>query len=274
MQIICGQCRTQLTVELHPDMTCVQCTNCGHEILLGDSRDDNVAEDDFFVGNDESTEGFADQAHRVLRERILITCGKCGGKMRLPRRLMGKKIRCQSCSKMLQIPEMEDNGQFDGNLPKDTRIFTAEENGDVENGGDFGTVVKRKIPRRKNKSPRSIVTWLVVSVIVGGILGWIFWPSPQEISENDDLPVTTFGANPIAGGESDESSVSTTPEKGTVTCISKQWSIFAVGGYFPAALGRMYCMVTVQIKVGENPVGFNNFGPDVVISIGDRKSVV
>ena len=113
----------QLTVELHPDMTCVQCTSCRHEIMLDDSQDDNTAAGDFFVGRDEPSEGFADQAHRVLRERVLISCSSCGGKMRLPRRMMGKKVRCKSCSKMLQIPNMEDDNQFNGNVPENVDDF-------------------------------------------------------------------------------------------------------------------------------------------------------
>lgn len=106
-------------------MTCVQCTNCGHEILVGDSCDDLAAKENLFAGTDESSEGFADQAQRALRERISITCSGCGEKMRLPMRMTGRKVRCKSCSKMLLIPNMEGNGQLDENAPKSTGIFTA-----------------------------------------------------------------------------------------------------------------------------------------------------
>ena len=270
MQIICGQCGTQLTVEPHPDMTFVQCTNCGHEIVLGDSQDDSTADDDFFVGKDETHEGFADQAHRALRQRVLIRCGKCGEKMRLPRRMMGRKIRCKSCSKMLQIPKIEDDGQFDKNVLKTTGIFDEDWNDNVENDADFEMAMRQNLYARKNKSVKLIVIGLVVLVITGFVVYHIFLssPAPQETSGDDDLPVAGIGANPITSGEGDGISISGTSDKATVTCISKHWSIFAVDGYFPAALGRMYCMLTVQITAGGNPVGFSNYGPDVVLSIG------
>ena len=56
---------------------------------------------------------FADLAKKALRERIIISCLHCNGKLKVARRMIGQQINCVLCGKAFEVPNLGEEDDFD-----------------------------------------------------------------------------------------------------------------------------------------------------------------
>ena len=114
MQIVCGQCGERDEVPLDPETASVYCPSCGHEIYLPDPAagpDGYGNYCEVFFTN--MGPGYADQARRALRERMLVVCAHCGVNMRMGRYRAGQVVCCAACGREMRIPALHGEGQLD-----------------------------------------------------------------------------------------------------------------------------------------------------------------
>ena len=114
MQIVCGQCGERDEVPLDPETASVYCPSCGHEIYLPDpaaGADGYGNYCEVFFTN--MGPGYADQARRALRERMLVVCAHCGVNMRMGRYRAGQVVCCAACGREMRIPALHGEGQLD-----------------------------------------------------------------------------------------------------------------------------------------------------------------
>ena len=138
MQIICGQCGERDEVQLDPETSSIHCPSCGHEIYLPNlaaGSDGYGHYSEVFFTN--MGPGYADQARRALRERLLVVCAHCGVNMRMGRYRTGQVVCCAACGREMRIPSLHGEGQFDAPAVAISKDETSEPDlSDQNAGGD------------------------------------------------------------------------------------------------------------------------------------------
>ncbi|MBN1943096.1 MAG: hypothetical protein JW849_07355 [Phycisphaerae bacterium] len=271
MQIKCGQCGTLHDLERIEGMESVRCAHCGHAIDYLDMAAESTGPATVCEGRfDNDADGFAQQARQALRERMLVVCTHCGGRIRVAKRLAGQVIHCTSCSKELRVPEAVAEDQVD--------ISYLISPGDVVMGQDPHAVIgwRARAARRRqwaSKQRIQLAMKVLAAVVLAALIGSVVWHGAKSSSPEKDylsrepLSPETYEspsahvANVAPPDVPNASAAVTSPEAPTgpgATLVGEPaWSVFASGKYYPAPPGRRYCTISVRLQSpDEKPLRF------------------
>ncbi len=269
------------------DITIARCEACGHEIRL----------EQFTQGIEpELTEGqslfvlpseldFADDARRVLRERMVVLCPNCNKKMKVGKRLAGQVIRCVSCSAEIRIPEFQTEEEFDDEMYLMLSIPAALGDAADESIRRSRAAVRARIQEKHELRNYWQLLCIAAGVFVLATVAVIFFrysnSNDNDIDggNGDGSFVVTSGGDKTGkpeGGTKDKQQPRTavqTGRRGRLT--TAQWSIFASKGSFPARAGYVYCRLTAELYAGNKPLKLPNAGRKVSLhlSSGQFKSL-
>jgi uncharacterized CHY-type Zn-finger protein len=266
MQIVCGQCGTRHTLEEVPQTAQFVCDSCDHAISLygfNEAAGDRPPRHKEMFPDLEV--GFDKQVRKALRERLLVICGNCMSKMKVGKRLAGKKVKCPACASDIRIPFMDEEDEFD--ISKLTSFSEEEEEEVLElSDTDYEMQAEELLigTRFFRLTRRKLVTMVVIYVIgiVGVFIGTIVYRN-----------IRAGLAQSHAGPEIDLPSA----ERRSARVVSPEarltdvrWDSFASNGYWPAGPGRLYCKATVFLKAGNETAAFANHGGDVILRLGTQ----
>ena len=243
MQLICGQCGKHLAVAPRPGIEWARCDECSHEVyiahLIG-STTVPIAEPSFSEGH----EDFAELARKALRERLLVVCGNCGGRMRVTRRMAGQVVRCLTCSKEIRIPVFDDEELLSDAYMPTPMTEVAAELAEIPQSGRFASRRRQELMRKQHQRRTVLVTAAVVLSVVVLALG-IAW---STISSRKDKPKTAVTPTPAPRPAPVTPRPDRRPERTPLalgrlsfTIGGGQWEWFADRTYFIARPGHLYC---------------------------------
>jgi DNA-directed RNA polymerase subunit RPC12/RpoP len=265
MQIKCGQCGTLHELETIEGMESVRCVHCGHSIgslNMAVEPGYTVCEGRF----DDDTEGFAQQARQALRERMLVVCAHCNARIRVSKRMAGQVIRCTSCSKELSVPDAAAEDQVDISYLISPSDIVMGQDPNAQKSWRTQTFHQRLIRRKRVQLGLKVLGGIILIVLVVSIIRQGIDSSESQMeyvgeeshergyhSPDDNVAEKTEPASSTSETTAMAPVAPDAPTEPSLRLVGEPaWSAFASGGYYPARLGHLYCVLTVQLTSADD----------------------
>ncbi len=172
VQLLCGNCRRTTEVDDDSAAESIACSHCGREITIPSAETAAARYTPQEYGTDDEG-GFASKVHREISRKLMVTCGACGKNLKSSRRMIGRKVRCPSCSKKILVPMPKDEELLDGVGPHivgmDLRIADMEDQ--LEEALEDEALPKAELIR---PGPPMWV-WLAAAAALGTTAAIIIW---------------------------------------------------------------------------------------------------
>jgi DNA-directed RNA polymerase subunit RPC12/RpoP len=292
MRLVCGQCGKQHEVEAGPQVLTAVCDACGHEIFLGHlTHPDQDEPYQPGVAFGDETQGFAESARKIIRERVLIQCGSCQARVKVSKRQCGQVIRCPSCGVDIRVPLLDTDDLFE-----DTYL-PGGPTGELALVAALSTAEKR-LARKAQAAQRSEGPSRKMLLVIGGgiaillvLAAVIFMPGQSSDSQEDDAVTTaeTVGppSQPVASQPADAPPAAPTPQA-TVTpppppaaapqpsdqprAVVEEiaWADTIGEGRYPPALGMLYLRVRLRLHAAAEPVRVSFSAEDILLRLGSE----
>ena len=116
MDILCGGCGRTLTLDDGEVPRDLACPNCGR-LIRTSAMEEGAPEEDARLlapleAEDDLADDFLTKARLALKKKLLVVCGSCGEKLTVDQRLAGGPARCPSCGKQIQVPSINEDGEY------------------------------------------------------------------------------------------------------------------------------------------------------------------
>jgi hypothetical protein len=258
----------------------VRCSHCNRDISVHASRLEESAQEANQPCRHEEEE-FASAARKAMSKTtyLVAECDRCKRRLQVSIRQAGKKCRCPSCNHMLRVPfpgeQDEDDIDVEDTFPEDPQQdMDVMASAALEASSAGGT---SRMPRRRVRARGS---WRKPVVLAGGAFGTALIlivlllsignrdnqvPAGQSSQTSAQLP-----AQPEVPLEAPDAARPETPPQppvepagsdvpdpiasAQVRKVSTSMGVLLPGSRRPAALEKLYCLVTAGIRAGDEPV--------------------
>lgn len=222
----------------------VRCPSCSHDIPLTGSASNGLNED----------AGFASRARRLLTEAIQIECDSCSLCLKVPKKMASRRIRCPGCGFMINVPaEILDPEAFEEVKPANAQeaALAAISKAVASPAGQAAKSAPRTVHKKRSMGVMPWILLLIAAGLVGGIVYGL--NALQNRPKTDSSKKLNAAENSISATQP----ATAANAKASLKIISCNWQTFAnPAGYFPAAPGRRYACVELEVSAGRSGLEF------------------
>lgn len=307
MQLRCGQCGKHLVLPM-PEATVqyARCDDCGHEIWIESFVNPELVAMPAPVEFVTDGVDFSELARKALRERVMVSCVHCNGKLKVSKRMVGQQVNCVLCGQEFKIPDLYEEDEFDRYL-EPTAAARAQLSGNVSAAGNADRKVNmNRAQQRKQLITMGIAAAAALAIAITALIyfggesenatpadsqnlangqGWPLKPpknpaNPNKISPPDNsgnpkgnqTADNTQNPRPPKNDEQGQKPVNPPAKDFRLSVIPQQarWAKSIAGCSALPKPGNLFLIVNLKIRALKNVPELANFHKSLRIKLADE----